>query len=358
MTQSIRRRLISGAAVVVVLGGLATAISPTVAAARPASSKLDGLSLDAATQSYTSSTHKHLEVNLSAGQNVQGGDTFSEADVTVTRKGHPEVHDWSFDLKKDTLTYNTKTGKGTLDVGSQLKPYAKIKLKIKAKGKKQTTKCGTYKTVTQPVKVKGSFSFNTKSTGKNKWGKVGGKSKKTFKGKSEVIYETGTFKSCGGNFTLPCDTGVTWNAFHQAGTSVDEVSMSGNVDTKHAKNSTLFALRNTGLSKPKNAVRTDTEDLPDKHMTFSDKKNMATVKIGASGSIVGSATLASTDAGTSFPVQCGKNNSKTETDTNWTAPYTNGKSPLKVKEEIEGPFKLPNIPQSASSTSIDQTVLD
>jgi hypothetical protein len=260
-------------------------------------------------------------------------------------------------VKQGSVTYSPAKGKGSITTAAQLAPFAKVDLVLKATEKKKTTTCGTYTTVTQPVTVKGVVSFDTRSTGKHRWGKVGSKKKRTFSGKSAVTYETGTFDSCGGSgYVTPCQASVEWSAYRQ-GSGINETGVSGTFSGNGKSNPVLFAFRNVSLKKPKGATREDTLTARDKKMTFSMSGGKATVKVGAAGPISGSATLSSPKVGQSFGNPCGSAG-KTETTTSWVVPFTNGKSPLTVHEQIEGSYRLKNIPYSdTGTTSIDrQTV--
>jgi hypothetical protein len=350
-----RRRALALGAAATLMVGLGLTTLPAAASAKPAAASLDGLSFNSAAQSLHSNTHKTLNLFVEANQSIQEGTTSSSASIQVSRQGVPEMHDWDFgEIKNGTLAFDPGTGKGSLKTGSQLDPYAKLSLTLTATGKPNVTKCQTYKTITQRVNVRGRVSFDTRSTGKNRWGKVSAGAKYSFSGTNEVVYETGVFQSCGGNFTVPCSSGVNWNAF-QEGNGIDNVSISGNI-RKHG--SSLFALRNASLPKPKNAVREDTVNIAFNKMSFSvSSSNKATVKVGAAGQVSGSATLASPNPGTSSQIPCG-NAGKHESSMSWRVPYKNGKSPLTVHEQIEGSIKLPNLPLSdTGETSINKSTV-
>lgn len=357
MTRILRRRAVASGAVVALIVGAGVATLPAAAVARPAAVKLDGLSFLPAVQSLTSNTHKTLRVQLGSTVTKQSGTTSTSLNVTVTRHGTPEMHAWYFNLKNGSLSYSPARGKGSLHVGSQVEPYSKITLSLTATGKKHVSTCQTYKTITQPVKVRGAFSFDTRSKGKGRWGKVGGSAKRTFAGRSEVVYETGLFHACTGNFVFPCSSEISWSAVH-SGTADNEVALSGGITKVHGKNhGRLFATRNVSLSKPKGALRSDSVNITDNRMTFIVSSSKASIRLGASGPVSGSATLISPAAGQAFSIPCGKAG-KMEIDTSWHAPYKNGKSPLAVHEQIEGSIRLPNIPLSASEpATIDRETI-
>jgi hypothetical protein len=349
MRTLVNRRIVVAAAAVGIAVGSGIAALPSVAGARPAAAQLDGFSFGTGVLHLKSSSHKTLNVSVFVDQSVQSGHTFSNANVTVSTKGSPESHEWTFSLTNKSLTFNPATGKGTVKTGKQLKPYGSLKLKFRTTGKAQVSKCHTFKTINQRAKGNGAFAFNTRSSGKHKWGKV---ARHGAVGKGFLTYETGPFASCGNTFTPPCESGISWNASKSSSSGINETSFNGSI----SKRSTLFVSRNTSLKKPKNADRFDTISLVDKHMSFKVKAGKATVKVGGSGHVTGGATLTSPNPGSAFPLPCGKHG-KTENTTSWQASYKNAKSPLSVHEQIEGPLKLPNLGVSTGRVNIDKTTV-
>lgn len=351
-----RRGLSSGAAVTLLVGLGLTAL-PSAAVAKPAAAKLDSLTVVPAVQSLTSSTHKHLHLSLAASESNQNGATSSATDVTVTRVGAPEQHLWVFQLKSGSVSFNPSTGKGKLSFGSQIEPFGKVNLSLVRQGKKKVFTCGTFKTTTQPVKVSGVLGFDTRSTGKNKWGKVGStKKRRTLTGKSVVTYQTGTpNNTCTGNFVFPCASGINWNSFKSnPANNAESTSFAGSV---RGAQSMIFTSRNVSLKKPKNAFRQDSANIKDRHMKFTVKGGKATVTLGAQGPITGSAKLTSPQSGRMSPLPCGKAG-KVEHQTSWSSAYKNGKSPLTVHEQIEGSIRLPNLPFAVGgTTSIERTTV-
>jgi hypothetical protein len=319
---------------------------PSTMGTKPAAAKLDSLSFEPAIQLLKSTTGKRLQIRLGAGVTVQDGKSYTNADVTVSRNDVPEMHSWSFRLTDGSLRFNPTTGKGSVKSGSQLDPFAKIALTLTASGKPRTVTCGTFKAVTQPVSVTGSFSFDTRSTGKNRWGDVATTRDHGLSGKSDIVYDTGTFQSCtGGGFTLPCTADVSWNVFKQQGANpIDLVALSGTIQKVGAKTSSkLFASRNVAISRPKDTVRVDSTTVTDKKMVLTiSASDKATMKVGAAGPLTGSAMLTSPQPGVVSTDSCGTSG-QTETNTNWNVTYTNGKSPLTVHEQIEGSYRLPNL---------------
>ncbi len=361
MNMSWRRKTIGSAAIVVLVAGSAVAALPASAGARaaharPAAAKINTLSFDPALQTILSNTHKKLQVRLFAAESSEFGSSASSAGVTVSRQGVPETHNWNFGLTNGTFTFDPATGKGSFKTKKQLEPYGMATLSLKATGKKKTTKCGTENTIDQPVKVTGTFWFDTRS-GKHGWGKV---TSKHLSGNTLVIYETGKSDTCGPPFVLPCSAGLDWDVFHSQTGTINQTAISGSI-VKVGKKTvrTIFTSRNTQLSKPKNATRGDETDVTDNNQVLAvSGGGLATLTVKGSGVLTGSATLSSSMPGEAgSPESCGKTG-HTETSTDWQVSYTNGKSPLAVHEQIEGTYKLPNMGPGNFENSIDKTVVN
>lgn len=340
-----RRTIGSGSALALLVAFGVSALPSTPVAAKPAAAQPTSFSITVNPQKVTSSSHTKLTVQINASKFSQGGSgTSSSASFSLSAKGAPDSHNWGFPLSGHSVSYNTGTGKGTIKTGRQAKPYGLIKTTVKKHGKPNVTKCHTYKSVSQPVVLHGKWGFNTHSKGKHKWGKA----VRSGKFKGTVYYSIGQFQQCGPAFRIPCFKGVSWSAFHPFGSSFNQVSLSGNVGFS------IFASRSVSLAKPRNASRNDYVMLTNKHQKFSVRHGKATVKVGSGPGASGSATLKSPQAGNQgTPQACGRGH--TETNTSWQASYKNGSKPLTVKEQIEGPLKLPNIAATSSEASINKS---
>jgi hypothetical protein len=345
------RRALAGVTVVTLLSGLGLAAMVRPATATPSAATVEDLSFTTV-QAMTSTTHKHLRIGVSLNQ--EGSSAFGS--VTVSRKGAPEIHEWSFHpFAKGSFAFNTKTGKGLVKLGKQIEPYGKITLKLVATGKKRVTGCATDRAVSQSVKVRGVFLFDTHSTGKLRWGRAGSSKSVVLHGLSTISYQTASGKACGTPPPQACVSRVTWNVFKQLG-SRNSIVLVGTISKA---TSVLFGERSVALTKPAGASRLDGVQLADKHMTFSVVAQKATVTIGAAGRVTGSATLTTGAAGDASSSPCGAASAHhMQTSTRWQAAYTNGKVPLTVHEEIEGSYRMPNQPLAASTfgVSIDQDV--
>jgi hypothetical protein len=346
-TSLVRRSLVLGVGATLVVG-LGVGGFPSAVAAKTTGPP-QSISFYPGPQTMHSSTHKNLQIALFANVVNLTSSHYASTDVTVTRIGAPEVHTWVFNLTTSSLKFSPATGKGSLKTGTQLKPFAAITLKLTAMGTKETTRCKGSRTVTQPVKVRGEFSFDTHSKGKHRWGMVGGTSKRTFAGDSVVVYQLGTFEQC--HQPPPaCVTQVSWSASKQS-SQTNQMSVSGTIQkVGGVMVKTIVATRDTSLAKPAQSVRVDSLQLPDSHMSFVVSGGLASVHIGHSGAVTGSARLVSTIAGSSFPGKCGKK--KTQHTKSWVAHYKNGTTPLTVHEQIEGIFRLPNLTGSIDRQTV------
>jgi hypothetical protein len=350
-----RSRVVVAATVVAMLSGLGLAATTRSATAAPAATSFDGLTFTTS-QAMVSTTHKHLRLTGSVSQYPLPSGTSTGGGILVGRVGAPETHDWTFgQLVSTSLSFDPTSGKGKVQLGSQMAPYGELTLTLTASGKKTTTTCGSYVSVVQPVMAKGVFVFDTHSVGKLRWGKVGSTQARTLSGTSTVAYQTGTFQSCSGSSTsIPCIGGVTWSAYQQLGHS-NEIAFSGN-----KSKSTVSALRRVTLTRPTGASRTDQVLVKDKNVKFTLAAKKATVVIGAAGSLTGSATMTNAKPPRSFALPCGPSgHPRTDTTTSWTSTYTNGKTPLTVNEEIEGPYQMSNVAlaDTAGEASIDEDVI-
>jgi hypothetical protein len=348
MSELVFRRVLTIGAVASLVVGFGVASFPPTAVAKPART-VESITLNAAAQTLLSTTHKKLQVAVFVNRINEGGSPFASADITVTRHGLPENHTWTFDVTNGSLTYSPSTGKGSLKTGSQLEPFGQLTLRLTAVGKKSTASCKGSATVSQRVKVRGVLSFDTRSTGKGRWGTVGGSTKVTFSGSSYVGYQLGPFQDC--NHAAPaCVSDVSWTATKE-GSSGNELSLSGSFTKVGGKTvKTIEAVRDTRLATPKHAIRVDSVQLSGAKMTFAKKKGIASVHIGASGGVTGSASLVSPTAGSSYSEQCGHHH--TQKVTSWVAPYRNGKTPLTVVEQVEGDFRVPNLSGSIDKDSV------
>jgi hypothetical protein len=350
MRKFLNRRTIGSGSVLALVAGLSmSALPSTPVAAKPiAAQQPTSYTVSLVPQKVVSSTHKRLNILISGSHNdnsaLGGGQTSSES-VFIGAKGARDTHNWGLPLSAHAVDYSAATGKGTFKSGKKAKPYSVINLRFHNKGKRNVTTCHAYKTISQPVVLKGRWKFNTHSHGNHKWGKKGRHGK--FRG--TINYSLGNFQSCG-NTHFPCFQGMNWSGVHPFGSSFNEISFSGSVN----RNS-IFATRNVSLAKPKNASRIDNVSLTDNHQKFSLKNGKATVKIGPAPGVSGSATLNGPQGSQGSPQACGKGH--TQTTTSWGSSYKNGSKPLTVKEQIEGPLKLPNISQSAGRANISKTTV-
>jgi hypothetical protein len=348
------RRLAALAAVgaaVAAIGGAASSAPASAAAATPHVAAID---LDSNIVNVTSSTGRHLELEVHAyvEPNAPSND---EADVTLTQENNngEEDHSWMFPIHHTTdLDVDTR-GQGTLRLTSkEISPFGSLSLTMTPAGKTSTQKCnGVAAGTVTPVKLTGSFFFNSHSTGAKKWGSVGTKSPKAalkFPGKAALtqIYSGG--QSClegdgGDDVALPCTSALIWdsssstadiNGFEFLGINLVNgsriVSLHGNVPggSLRADDVTTTAAAPTWLTAPNATVATLLDGL------------LATV--GKSATLTGTSTVYGVGGESKQNEPCGSAGN-TETATYWpSATYTNGANPLTLNTSTFGGVHVPN----------------
>jgi hypothetical protein len=345
--------MIAPMAISVVAAGAAPAHRSVAATRKPAKN----FSLLSAPQSFTSSTHKHLRITVNAvgGPTELGPGTVVyqiPVSLTVSRKGALETHNWEFIATgKKVFTYNSITGKGVLRTGSAMKPFGSMTLRITATGRTRFTGCGGSRQAVRAAKLKGTFSFDTRSTGASKWGKVGSSHPRTFTGHSTMSYLASTDKQC--PMPLPCNPGMSWQA-QNITSAGDAVTLVGSAIKVGAKTRyTLSGDRQLPLAKPSGAFRTDDITISLKRMPFTFKGTSAKVGVPSSGAaLTGAATLTSTSENPVSTLFCGPKLATMQTDTHWPAAFKNAKKALSLNEQIEGAFKVPNLTGSIDRITV------
>jgi hypothetical protein len=337
--------------------GAAAAGPPTSASARlPV---LGAFTFTGAVQSLTSSTHKHLRVEVAATNAPPPADELepSSMTITVSRRHAPESHNWVFELPRDAdLSYDDGTGSGVLKTGSAIKPFGALDLTLTAIGKETTIGCGRTRSDVQPVRVTGSMSFDTRSKGASRWGHFGGIHRRTFTGRSVITIFRGADKLCG-SFLPPCVTTMSWLAHRTTpGNAIgnDEVILQELASTVAGRTTyTVSGERIRHLARPAKAVRTDTTTVSVPHTTFGFPASSARVSVAPNHpALTGASRLSSVTMIRQDALACG-HFPQTSTTTAWTASYHDAKQPLDLHEQIEGGFRLPN---DVTSAEIDRVV--
>jgi hypothetical protein len=354
-------KTLSAVAAAVMVAGLGLTASASGAApigTRAQLPLLGPFDFTAATQSFTSSTHKHLRVGLAATNAPDPAKELepSSMTITVTRRHAAESHNWVFELPRDSdLSYDVTAGTGVLKTGSAIKPFGALSLALTAVGRAKSVGCGRTRADHQPVRVTGTMSFDTRSKGKTRWGAVGGRHRMTFTGRSIVTIFHPADKLCG-SFLPPCVTTMSWLAHKTTpGNTIgnDEVILQEFASTVGSRTTyTISGERIRHLPRPDKAVRTDTTTLTVPRSRFSFPASSASVKVFRHApAMTGSATLSSVTMTESVGLACGTF-PELSTTTMWTASYRNATHPLALHEQIEGTYRLPNHVTSAEITRV------
>jgi hypothetical protein len=326
-----------GAASVVV--GLGVASAPAVMASATAThaAKPTSVSLSSSFASVKSSTKQSLHVELEASNNpsTPANDTVM-VELSKGALAGGEAHAWTFPISSSVLDV-AASGAGSLKVPSRLiSPFGSISLKIKPIGKIASKSCqGQVISKSERVALSGVFFFDSKSTGAHKWGTVGSKKSFTFPATNTVtwLFSSSTSENCIST-SAPCSQNLFWSA-EAGGVSFDGFQTS--------TGSTLRAGRAVNLSKPKGAMRNDSNVGLTTPPTVSNNGTQGNPTLTVSGDgagVSGTATIAGSAPASTFNAPCGKG--QTEITQLWSGSYSNGSPPLTVAEEIYGALTLPN----------------
>jgi hypothetical protein len=305
------------------------------------------LTLTAATQSFTSSTGKPLAVDLTAVPNA--------LTVKVSTPGQPETHTWSFPFANSSeISYDDDTGMGAVSTGTALRPYGAVALSLTAVGPLTVVGCGSTRVDQQQVTVNGTFAFATHTA----WGTVGSRAPRSFTGTSILTIADPSDKLCGSTLP-PCVVTSVWEAHNIASDLKGFTQFVGTSTTVGTTTtSSLLATRLSYLATPSGATRTDSTTLAVPNPTFVFADPSATVDVESGGvDMTGSARLAGTSENPGTPLACGDGQHRT-TNSQWLATYTNGSVPLTVHEQVEGDFRLVNVPgeSNRANATIERTL--
>ena len=332
-----RRRALPAVLTVGVLAAVGVTAAPA-SAAPAAAAVITDVSLSSSLTAVTSSTSTKLDVDIYADKSTPQGEPVSESFGTdLQTPTYTESHSWSFPITAPAFTI-AKTDAGTLDLPSvATAPYGTVQLTITPTGPtvKQPCDASDYVT-TRPVRVAGTFFFNTNSAGAHKWGTVGSATTTfTFSTGSDVVTTFGYgLGACAPPYSVPCTSGVSWDAANSS-YSVDLYGGSTSKTTGFIDGTRLVK-----LTTPTGATRYDSSYVtsPAPKLT-PGAAGAASVAVTSTAAASGSATLNSTKRGTTYTEPCGAGS--TETVKSWTpATFTNGTPPLSVPEQIFGAISL------------------
>jgi hypothetical protein len=289
-------------------------------------------------QTMTSSTHHKVVVDIQAAYNTSATPDTTQFNITLATRQDAERHEWILAVPNKVFTRDSHGG-GTLMLSqARIAPYGVVRMTYTPLGAPKTQTCGTTSYVQrQRVRLTGRFYFNTKSTGKQRWGTVGSKrDATTFRKTAELdtgFGQTNTFCETPPRPT-PCTSALGWSARNAAGT----VSLGGESENKGQ--SFAEASRYVSLAKPAGAVRSDELFTNAPPPTLSHGMGgAATMSVTSKGSwLTGSAKFRGPTNIMSIPEACG--NGGTRTDQLWDATVANGKVPLEFNLQIFGKIKL------------------
>lgn len=329
---------------------LAPAATGSAGAAAPTS--LSYLLLTTSSLHVHSSTRHKLLVVVDAEMNpTDPAQNFAYVQISLPN-GH-ELHRWQFTIPR-SLMKQTATGATLTLHNAQLAPYGLLKLTAKAVGTSKISTCGDGDyTVIQPVSVTGRFFFNTKSTGRQRWGGIGNKNKNvTFSTESRLDTGYGTGGLNCNDYATACSNGPQLSVF--GATTIISAQTIG-------KKTSIGFIRAVTLRKPKGAVRLDEEVT-----TANRPKIVISSKKGTVGSATLSLTVPRSSAATgsfrllrkgtfsSSTELCERNraHSSQQVKTWSSARYVDGTPHIRVGEQIFGRLSLPKASAEPASFSI------
>jgi hypothetical protein len=348
------RRLFGVVTAAAALAAAAATGAPATALPSQGTPTVTQQTLSSGITARTSSTGHKLYVQLTASQFDQpdpttGAPTPQSASLQVALANNKllyngERHSWEFPIPTSALTFNSD-GSGSLDVPSaNVSPYGVVSLTFSPNGTPVTVNCGgSPASSTQPVTLHGTFFFDSRSAGTHRWGSIGSKTMSfAFSAPSEV---TTTYQnySCSNFPKPPCAEYVNWETSqttYPTSTSTGNISLNGYGSGKSY--SSVSAYRLVPLSTPANSQRSDQALGHAKPLTLTTKSKTVSLSVVGANGTPGTASLSSSTKEGSFPEPC-KGGTGKETVTTWDrATYRNGRSPLRVPEQIFGAISVAN----------------
>ncbi len=312
------------------------ALAGTVATmpAHAAAPSPDYVSLYGGSVNVVSSAHTKLTVDMYASKSL-GAEASKTGNVSVdvSKRDHSETHSWYIPIPASAIQASMK-GKGS--VKTKLGPYGKVALKFKKSKSAKVYNCGgAISSRTWQGTISGTFFFNTKSSGRHKWGAVGSKSKTFhFSTKSYLTFGYASTGDCGGGTpTIPCTYGTTWNVSAYNKATHISTSLYGFLK-QGASHAAITGSRNTQLARPQGASRTDIVT------TSAPKPKLTTTSGGATllakGPNKTSGKITSSNPGYPALNTCGRGDKTKYTQTSWSGSLVSGKHPLSVPADIFG----------------------
>jgi hypothetical protein len=331
-----RHRCVAGFAIAALLPALVVAGSASALPKSHASKIIFERSLSLEHDSVKTSTGVKLGFEVSA-EAIPGAGEIDNANVSLSTPTFIEAHSWEFLIGAKAFTATSK-GAARLNTASKAEPYGAISLSFTPKGaSKRIDVCNADNyTLVQPEKVKGSISFDTRSTGAHAWGKVRftNRSLRSALAALSTTYQSTT--PCRPTQHLAaCSSSVTWEV---TGASATTNTIFGS-EPGSGRSADLLVDRMVLLAQPKNAARTDFVLAKEPAPKLTTSGSSATVTVTTSGPVIqGSGTLKSSAPGKKASVPC---KGGTQTYTTWTASFIPGASALRASEQIFGTIGIP-----------------
>jgi len=217
-------------------------------------------------------------VQLFAGE-APSATVILEREIKVHGATDVEEHAWLFQLTNGSVAFNSSTGAGTLNAGTEASPVAKIDLHFTATSHKSAT-CTSGKETVYSGKVTGELVLDT---GFKKGGTVGGTNLSFSVGASQVSVDSECEVS-----SDTCIGGTIFSSGNVKGTfaaGANESLFGGkNVDL-------LDVARAKTLRSPKGAFREDIVAAVGPSPTYNASSKVLTITTASSGPVRGSATL-------------------------------------------------------------------
>jgi hypothetical protein len=324
---------------VAVIAAAALTPAPALAFRSAAAPTLSSQTLSSSSTKVVSSKNHKLRVLVSASHSV-AGQSGTSVNVTLATRTFSESHGFNFPIAASMLKIS-KTGKGSLKVGSKLGRYGKISLHFAPYGKATVNRCqGQVTSKSRKVTLSGTFFFDSRS-GRHGWGTVGKRSGtfhfSTINTVTWFYVANITGEGCLGTFVPPCSFGTSWSGSYRG------TSLSGSA-------AAISGIRTVPLSRPKGASRFDSVTSSNVAATLKPGSGgTATMSIkGKGGGVKGTASIASTNPGFPEPGTCGRHKTA-QTTTFWSGPWKNGSTPLSIKGQIFPAIKVASDPYASFS---------
>ena len=277
----------------------------------------------------TSSTGRRLLLTVHA---FWEGQHDTRIEVSLQTRHRTEEHTWSFDASGHAPVGVTSDGSGVVHLShQQLGGFGRINLSVQPAGHLQQLCDGRAVGQQRRVAIDGAFVFNTRSSGRHRWGSVG-------RADHRVRFPRGgTFtnaRGCSSAFPCPAQQTSHWGMDRLvagAPTSIRGTSMAGKTKASGHR-LVLFAGAGT-LDSRRDFVRTAVVKPPTLHVHPGGN---ATLTVFAHG---GAATIDSTRHETTSET-CGSGVKQTQRRMWSGGDFTNGKHPIRIPMQIFGPIQV------------------